>query len=76
MDIRRSTPSPLLPENKRIASRIYRKDVVVEGMSVGIDMISIFYGAGECLECRRTSTSGIMSHNMPLNATVRTAAGT
>ena len=39
-------------------------------------MISIFHGAGGCLDCRLSSTSGVMSHNMSSDATARTAAGT
>ena len=62
--LRPSTPPPLLPENERIASQMSSEDVVIEGMSVGIGMISIFDGAGECLDRRLSSTSGVMSHNM------------
>ena len=39
-------------------------------------MISIFYGAGGCLDRRLSSTSGVMSCNMSSDATARTAAGT
>ena len=39
-------------------------------------MTSIFDGAGEPLNCRLSSTSGVLSHNMSSDATVRTAAGT
>ena len=39
-------------------------------------MISILYGAGGCLDCRPSSTSGEVSHNMSSDATARTAAGT
>ena len=39
-------------------------------------MISIFDRAGECLDHRLSSTSGVMSHNMSPDATARTAAGT
>ena len=39
-------------------------------------MISIFDVAGGCLECRLSSTSGVMSHNMSSDATARTAAAT
>ena len=45
-------------------------------LSVGIGTISIFDGACGCLDCRLSSTSGVMSHNMSSDATVRTAAGT
>ena len=45
-------------------------------MSVGIGMISIFDGAGGCLDFRLSNTSGVMSHNMSSDATARTAAGT
>ena len=48
----------------------------MEGMSVGIGMISIFDGTGGCLDCRLSSTSGVMSHTMSSDATARTAAGT
>ena len=51
-------------------------NVVIEGMSVGIGIIAIFDGAGGCLDCRLSSTSGVMSHIMSSDATVRTAAGT
>ena len=43
---------------------------------MGVGMISIFDGAGGCLDYRLSSTSGVMSHNMSSEATVRTAAGT
>ena len=76
MGLRPTTPPPLLPENERIASRISWEDVVIEGMFVGIGMISIFYGAGGCLDCRLSSTSGVMLHNMSSDATARTAAAT
>ena len=39
-------------------------------------MISIFDGVGGCLDCRLSSTSGVMSHDTSSDATVRTAAGT
>ena len=39
-------------------------------------MISIFDEAGGYLDCRLSSTSGVMSHNMSSDATARTAAGT
>ena len=39
-------------------------------------MISIFVGAGGCLDCRLSSTSGVMSHYMSSDATTRKAAGT
>ena len=39
-------------------------------------MISIFDGAGGCLDRRLLSTSGVMSHIMSSDATARTAAGT
>ena len=39
-------------------------------------MISIFDGAGGCLDRRLSSTSGVMSHNMSSDATARTAART
>ena len=39
-------------------------------------MISIFDGAGGCLDCRLSSKSGAKSHNTPSDATARTAAGT
>ena len=39
-------------------------------------MISMFDEAGGCLNCRLSSTSGVMSHNMSSDATARTAAGT
>ena len=42
---------------------------------MGIGVISIFDGAGCYLDCRLLSTSGVMSHNMSSDATVRTAAG-
>ena len=45
-------------------------------MFVGIGIISIFGGAGGCFDCRLSSTSGVMSHNMSSYATARTAAGT
>ena len=76
MGLRPSTPPPLLPENERIASRMSLEYVVIEGMSVGTGMISIFDGAGGYLDCRLSSTSGVMSHNMSSDATARTAAGT
>ena len=41
-----------------------------------IGTISIFDGAVGCLDCRLSSTSGVMSHNVSSDATVRTAAGT
>ena len=43
---------------------------------MGIGIILIFDWAGGCLDCRLSSTSGVMSHNMPFDATARTAAGT
>ena len=70
-----NTP-PLLPENERIGSRISWEDVVIEWMSVGKSVISIFDVAGGCLDCRLSSTSGVMSYNMSSDATARTAAGT
>ena len=73
MGLRPSSPPPLLPVNERIASRISREDVVIYGISVGIGMTSIFDGADVCLDCRLSSTSGVMSHNMSSDATVRTA---
>ena len=39
-------------------------------------MIAIFDVAGGCLDCRISSTSGLMSHSMSSDSTVRTAAGT
>ena len=76
MGLRPSTPPRLLPENERIASRISWEDVFIKGMSVGIGMISIFDEAGGCLDCRLSSTSGVMLHRMSSDATARTAAGT
>ena len=40
-----------------------------------IGMISIFVGSGGCFDCRLSSTSGVMSHNMSSDATARAAAG-
>ena len=48
----------------------------MERMSEGIGMISMLNGVGRCFDCRRTSTSRVMSYNMSSDATVRTAAGT
>ena len=76
MDLRPSTSPPLLPENEEITSQISWEDVVVEGMSVGIGMFPIFDGAGGWLDCRLSSTSGVMSHNMSSDATARRVAGT
>ena len=45
-------------------------------MSAGTGMITIFDGAGGRLDCRLSSTSGVMSHDMSSDTTVRTAAGT
>ena len=39
-------------------------------------MILVFDGAGGCLDCILSSTSGVMSHNMSSDATALTAAGT
>ena len=48
----------------------------MEGISVGIGMTSIFDGTDVCLDCRLSSTSGVMSHNVSSDATVLTAAVT
>ena len=76
MGLRPSSLPPLLPENEQIASQKSFEDFVIEEMSAGICTILIFDGTDGCFDCRLSSTSGVMLHNMSYDATLWTAAGT
>ena len=71
MGLRPSTLPLLLSENEQIASQMFWEDVIIERLFAGIGMILMLDGAGGCFDCGLSSTSGVISHNMSSDATVR-----